>query len=129
MKRTKIIAYLVNFYSMSAVAGYECLMQLSHQDNLKEVVAEKVISLSKGQIKGGNFGALFKEQLKKKNSSLEVRGMMSSLSGEEEASFAIYRNTKEGQFVISEKISIQGASLGTSWFDSYKLGINCSLKT
>lgn len=121
MKRTKLIAYIVNFYSMSAVASYECVMQLSHQDNLNKVVAEKVISLDRGQIKGGNFGALFP--------TLEVKGMMSSMKGEEEASFAISRNNKDGQSVISEKISIQGTSHGTSWFDSYKLGINCSLKS
>lgn len=121
MKRTKLIAYIVNFYSMSAVASYECVMQLSHQDNLNKVVAEKVISLDKGQIRSGNFGALFP--------SLEVKGMISSMRGEEEASFAIYRSNKEGQIGIGEKISIQGTSHGTSWFDSYKLGINCSLKS
>jgi hypothetical protein len=121
MKRTKLIAYLVNFYSMSAVAGYECVMQLSHQENLNKVVAEKVITLEKGQMKGGKFGALF--------NTLEVKGMMSSMKGQEEANFAIYRNNKNGQSIVGETIQIQGTSHGTSWFDSYKLGINCSLKS
>lgn len=113
---------------MSAVAGYECLMQLSHQDNLNKVIAEKVIAIDKGQIKSGSFGTLFIEK-SMRHSSLEVNAFINGRNGEEDASFEIYRRHQKNLSSFGERITVHGTGESNRWFDSYKLGINCSLKS
>ena len=134
MKRTKILAYIVNFYSMSAVAGYECALQLAHTENLNQVVAEKVISISTDEIRSENIGNLFIESLKGKNkTSIEAQAIISGWEGQEDFNLDMLRTTQvknisESQ-KISETITLKGNQLETAWFDAYKLDINCKLTT
>ncbi len=134
MKRTKILAYIVNFYSMSAVAGYECALQLAHTENLNQVVAEKVISISTDEIRSENIGNLFIESLKGKNkTSIEGQAIISGWEGQEDLNLVMLRNTQVKNISdsqkISETITLKGNQLETAWFDTYKLDINCKLTT
>ena len=61
MKRTRIIAYIFNLYSMSAVAGYDCVLKLAHNDDLYKTVAEKTITIEQGAMRSGSFGTLLVE--------------------------------------------------------------------
>ena len=134
MKRTKILAYFVNFYSMSAVAGYECALQLAHTENLKEIVAEKVISIPTGEIRSGSIGSLFVESLKgKKKTFIEGRAVLSGWEGEEDLNLVMTRTTQiknKSEFSrISQTITLSGDQSETAWFDSYKLDVDCKITT
>jgi hypothetical protein len=134
MKRTKILAYIVNFYSMSAVAGYECALQLAHTENLKEVVAEKVISIPTGEMRSGSIGSLFVESLKSKRKTfIEGRAVLSGWEGEEDLNLVMMRTTEKRSSLetgrISETITLKGDQIETAWFDNYKLDVNCKITT
>jgi hypothetical protein len=134
MKRTKILAYIVNFYSMSAVAGYECALQLAHTENLKEVVAEKVISIPTGEMRSGSIGSLFVESLKgKRKTFIEGRAVLSGWEGEEDLNLVMMRTTEKRSSLetgrISETITLKGDQIETAWFDNYKLDVNCKMTT
>jgi hypothetical protein len=58
MKRTRILAYMLNLYSMSAVASYDCTLKLAHSEDLNVTVAEKVVSIGRGEMKAGFMGTL-----------------------------------------------------------------------
>lgn len=130
MKRTRVLAYFFNLYSMSAVAGYECTLKLAHSENLNKVIAEKVLVIDRAEMKSGNMGTLFVEYQKKKRSiSLDINAVMSGWANEEDATFVILRRTKTRRSTsaetISEIMNLKGDNQLTSWFDSYKLDINC----
>jgi hypothetical protein len=134
MKRTKILAYIVNFYSMSAVAGYECALQLAHTENLKEVVAEKVISIPTGEMRSGSTGSLFIESLKgKRKTFIEGRAVLSGWEGEEDLNLVMMRTNEKRSSLetgrISETITLKGDQIETAWFDNYKLDVNCKITT
>jgi hypothetical protein len=133
MKRTRIFAYLLNLYSMSAVAGYECTLKLAHSEDLNQVIAEKVLVIKKGEMRSRNMGTLFVEfEKRKKSISLDINAVMSGWQNEEDATFVILRRTKTRRTTSSETISeimnLKGDDQLTGWFDSYKLDINCQTK-
>jgi hypothetical protein len=130
MKRTRILAYMLNLYSMSAVASYECTLKLAHSEDLNMTIAEKVLTIGRGEMKSGNMGTLYVEfEKKKKTISLDINAVMSGWQNEEDATFVILRRTKTRRNTSAETISeimgLKGDDQRTGWFDSYKLDINC----
>lgn len=130
MKRARILAYIFNLYSMSAVAGYECTLKLAHSEDLNKVIAEKVLVIGRGEMKSGNMGTLFVEfEIKKHLISLDINAVMSGWHNEEDATFVILRRNKTRRNTsaetISEIMNLKGDDQITGWFDSYKLDINC----
>lgn len=133
MKRTRLIAMLFNFYSMSAVAGYECVLKLAHNEDLYKTVAERTLVAERSTMSAGSMGTLFVEQDKRnKKISLDINAVMSGWSGEEDASFVIIRRTSKRRShhaeTVSEIMTVKGDSSMTGWFDNYKLEINCKVK-
>lgn len=133
MIRTRIIACFFNLYSMSAVAGYECVLQLSHTENLDKVIAEKTVHIGNHQMRAGSEGILFVEYQKgKKKTTLDINSVMSGWEDEEDATFAVIRWTSNRRNVrgeaVSEKFTLKGDDELTGWFDSYKLDISCQVK-
>lgn len=130
MKKTRVLAYFLNLYSMSAAAGYECHMKLAHSEDLYKTIAEKTVSIRTAEMNAGKLGTLFVESQKgNKIISLDINGMMNGWKGEEDATFVILRTTQKKRTsstkTVSEKISIKGRDSVTSWFDSYMLDIKC----
>lgn len=130
MKRTRILAYIFNLYSMSAVASYDCTLKLAHSEDLNVTVAEKVVSIGRGEMKAGNVGTLFVEfEKKKKTFTLDINAVMNGWQNEEDATFVIIRRTKTRRNTTAETISeimnLKGNDQLTGWFDSYKLDISC----
>ena len=129
-KRTRALAYLINLYSMSAVAGYECVLKLAHTEDLHTVVAEKTVTIAQGKMTSGNMGTLFVEfERNRKRISIDINAVMSGWKGEEDASFIMIRRTKKRysnrSSTISEIMTVKGDDQMTGWFDSYKLDISC----
>lgn len=133
MKRTRIIAMLFNFYSMSAVAGYECVLKLAHIEDLYKTVAEKTLLIERSNMSAGSMGTLFVELDKRnKKISLDINAVMSGWQGEEDATFVIIRRESKRRShraeTVSEKMTLKGDSSMTGWFDSYKLEIECKVR-
>ena len=133
MKRTKMIAYIFNLYSMSAVAGYECHLKLTHLEDSAKVVSEKVIRIEKNQTKSGNVGILFVEsKFKKRMTSIHMNAVMSGWEGEEDVHFVLMRKFKKREKIksetISQTMSVKGSSAGTWMFDYYRLDMSCDVK-
>jgi hypothetical protein len=117
---------------MSAVAGYECTLKLSHKDNLDLVISEKTLSIAEGKMNSGNMGTLFVEfENNRKKISLDINAVMSGWRGEEDATFVMIRRTKKrystSSATVSEIMSIKGDDYITGWFDTYKLDISCKV--
>jgi hypothetical protein len=132
MKRTRIIAYIFNLYSMSAVAGYDCVLKLAHNDDLYKTVAEKTITIEQGAMRSGSFGTLLVEsEQRHKRISLDINAVMSGWKGEEDASFVVLRRTMKRSSnetqTVSEVMTVQGDEKMTGWFDAYKLDIKCQV--
>lgn len=133
MKRTRILAYLFNLYSMSAVAGYHCQLSLSHTEDLKATVAQKALQVKTGNLNSGNMGTLLVENSNfRKTVAVEINAVMSGWSNEEDATFVMMRTVRKKKSTnaerISEVITVKGNDHETLWFDSYKLEIDCSVK-
>ena len=131
-KRTRALAYLLNLYSMSAVAGYECVLKLAHTEDLNTTVAEKTVTIDQGRMTSGNMGTLFVEfERNRKRISIDINAVMSGWKGEEDASFIMIRRTKKrysnSSATISEIMTVKGDDQMTGWFDSYKLEISCKV--
>ena len=129
-KRTRALAYLINLYSMSAVAGYECVLKLAHTEDLYTTVAEKTVSIDQGRMISGNMGTLFVEfERNPKRISIDINAVMSGWKGEEDASFIMIRRTQKrysnSSSTSSEIMTVKGDDQMTGWFDSYKLDISC----
>lgn len=132
MRKARMLAYLLNLYSISATAGYECHLKLAHTEDLYKTIAEKTVSITSGQMSAGKLGTLFVESQKgNKIVSLDINGMMSGWRGEQDATFVILRSTQKKRSVktntVSEKISIKGSDSVTNWFDNYMLDIKCEV--
>ncbi len=125
MKRTRVLAYFMNLYTMSAVAGYECTLKLAHTDDLNRVVAEKTLNIAQGNMNSGNMGTLYLE------TSLDINAVMNGWRGEEDATFVIIRRNKKrystSSSTVSEIMTIKGTDQVTGWFDAYKLDIACKV--
>lgn len=133
MKRTRMIALFFNLYSVSAVAGYECTLKLSHTEDLHKVIAERTVRVEQGRMISGYMGTLFTEdQRKRKETTLDINAVMSGWNGEEDASFVIIRRATKRRNVetstISEVMTVKGNNSLTGWFDSYKVDIACEVK-
>ena len=129
MKRTKLLAYIFNLYSMSAVAGYECTLKLAHTEDLKQVVAEKVLTINRAEMRSGNMGTLFVESAKRnKQTTLDIHAVLSGWQGEEDMNLVVIRKTQKKHSAnvstISEIMNVQGNNQLTGWFDSYKLDVS-----
>ena len=132
MKRTRVLAYFFNLWSMSAVAGYECHLKLAHNDDLYKTVAEKTVSIEQGQMRSGNMGTLLVESQKgNRIVSLEINSVMSGWKGDEDAAFVILRKSQKKHSsktsTVSEVMNIKGNDSITSWFDDYMLDIKCEV--
>jgi len=130
VKRTRILAYLFNLYSMSAVADYQCVLKLAHNDDLYKTIAEKTVTIEEGKMKSGNMGTLFVEfQKNRKKISLDINAVLSGWKGEEDATFVMIRRTKKryslSSHTVSDIMTVKGNDSMTGWFDSYKLDIKC----
>lgn len=132
MRRIKVLTLLLNLHSISAVAGYECLLQFSHTENLKQVISEKIVQVEKEQLVSGDFGTVITEELTKKLLvGVTVHAVVSGESGGEDATFVMMRkvqkknNSKAER--ISENFTLKGNEDLTGWFDSYKVDISCRL--
>lgn len=132
MKRVRFLAMLINFHSISAVAGYECLLQFSHTENLNQVISEKVVEVEKEELISKDFGTVItEEQTRKLLVGVNVRAVLSGEIGAEDATFVMMRtvqkknNSKAER--ISENFTLKGNEDLTGWFDSYKVDISCRL--
>lgn len=133
-KRTRILAYLLNFYSMSAVAGYECVLQLAQKDDVNTVIAEKTLTAAPGTMNSGNLGTLFVEfENNRKKISLDINAVMNGSDGKESATFVMIRRTKKRfstkSSTVSEVLTLKGSDHVVGWFDTYKLDIDCKVTT
>lgn len=132
MKRTRILAYIFNLYSMSAVAGYDCDLKLAHNEDLYKTIAEKTLSIKEGAMNSGNMGTLYVEfEKNRKKISLDINAVMSGWKGEEDATVVIIRRTKKRYSTSSETVSeimtVKGNNKLTGWFDAYKLEMSCQV--
>ena len=132
MKRTRILAYILNLYSMSAVAGYDCNLKLAHSTNPDQVIGEKTLTIAQGNMNSGNMGTLFVEsENNRKKISLDINAVMSGWDSDENATFVMIRRTKKrystSSSTVSEIMTIKGNDHVTGSFDSYKLDINCKV--
>jgi len=132
MKRTRILAYLFNIYSMSAVAGYDCTLKLFHTNDLNKVIASKTLSIAQGRMNSGNMGTLYVEfEKNRKKISIDINAVLNGWSSEEDATFVMIRRTKKRYSssveTISEIMNVHGNDQMVGWFDSYKLDINCQV--
>lgn len=133
MKRTRLLAYLFNLYSISAVAGYHCQLSLSHSEDLKTPIAQKVLKVKTGNLDSGNMGTLFIENSnRRKTIALEINAVMSGWVNEEDATLVMMRTKRKKSSTraerISERITVKGDGHQTLWFDDYKLEIDCQVK-
>lgn len=132
MKKARVLAYMLNLYSMSAAAGYQCHLKLAHNEDLYKTVAEKTVSIQEGHMSAGKLGTLFVEsQRGNKIVSLDINAVMSGWKAEEDATFVIIRSIQKKRSTktetVSEKISIKGTDSVTNWFDNYMLDIKCQI--
>jgi hypothetical protein len=115
---------------MSAVADYQCVLKLAHNDDLYKTIAEKTLTIEEGKMKSGNMGTLFVEfEKNRKKISLDINAVMSGWKGEEDATFVMIRRAKKryslSSHTVSDIMTVKGNDSMTGWFDSYKLDINC----
>ena len=132
MKNTRILAFIFNLYSMSAVAGYDCTLKLAHNEDLYKTIAEKTLSIETSAMNSGNMGTLFVELAKnRKKISLDINAVMSGWKGEEDATVVIIRRTEKryssSSQTVSEIMTVKGDNKLTGWFDSYKLDMSCKV--
>jgi len=133
MKRTKLLAYIFNLYSMSAVAGYECTVQLTNIEDPMISSSEKMISIDRNELKSRNMGTFaIESQESKRLTSIQMNAVMSGWQGEEDIHFVMMRRFEKRSKVkfetISEIMSVKGDKSSTFWFDNYRLDIDCNVK-
>lgn len=133
MKRTKLLAYIFNLYSMSAVAGYECTVQLTNIEDPMISSSEKMISIDRNELKSRNMGTFaIESQESKRLTSIQMNAVMSGWQGEEDIHFVMMRRFQKRSKVkfetISEIMSVKGDKSSTFWFDNYRLDIDCDVK-
>ena len=133
MKRTKLLAYIFNLYSMSAVAGYECTVQLTNIEDPMISSSEKMISIDRNELKFRNMGTFaIESQESKRLTSIQMNAVMSGWQGEEDIHFVMMRRFQKRSKVkfetISEIMSVKGDKSSTFWFDNYRLDIDCDVK-
>ncbi len=115
---------------MSAVADYQCVLKLAHNDDLYKTIAEKTLTIEEGKMRSGNMGTLFVEfEKNRKKISIDINAVLSGWKGEEDATFVMIRRTKKryslSSQTVSDIVTVKGNESMTGWFDSYKLDINC----
>jgi hypothetical protein len=133
MKRTKLLAYIFNLYSMSAVAGYECTVQLTNIEDPMISSSEKMISIDRNELKSRNMGTFaIESQESKRLTSIQMNAVMSGWQGEEDIHFVMMRRFQKRSKIkfetISEIMSVKGDKSSTFWFDNYRLDIDCNVK-
>lgn len=133
MKRTKLLAYIFNLYSMSAVAGYECTVQLTNIEDPMISSSEKMISIDRNELKSRNMGTFaIESQESKRLTSIQMNAVMSGWQGEEDIHFVMMRRFQKRSKIkfetISEIMSVKGDNSSTFWFDNYRLDIDCDVK-
>lgn len=115
--KVRILCFFLNFYSVSAAAGYDCILKLSHVDAIDRVKITEILTLEKGVHfgKAGKLGQLY-----------SVEAYTNAQRAEEEIEFLISDN-RDGR-IVSEKIAIKGTGRAVTFFDSYKLVSNCEVR-
>lgn len=133
-KTTRLLALCLNFYSISAVADYQCVLQLKSIVNPDKIVAEKTYIIERSNMRAGSLGELHLESKKrKKKVTFEVNGVMSGWAGEEDAVFVIMRRetTRRSHHIqaFSNKIEVKGNDIGFgSTFDlKYDVEVRCKV--
>jgi hypothetical protein len=134
MRKARILAYCLNLMSISAAAHYECELKLAHSEDLYTTIATKKVEVKKAVMNAGNMGVLFVEsESKRRQTTLEINGVMSGWENEEDASFVIIRREKRKysskfQRLTDQVLTVKGNDKITGWFDSYKIDIDCKTK-
>jgi hypothetical protein len=133
MKRTKFLAMCFNFFSMSALAAYQCELKLSHENDPKTILAARTVQVGNNKMESGNMGTLLMEsETKRKRTSLDINAMMNGTKNEEDAAFVILRRTRKKNSASAQRISdvllLQANQQASAWFESYKLDIECQVK-
>jgi hypothetical protein len=133
MKRTKLLAYIFNLYSMSAVAGYECMVQLTNIEDPMISSSEKMIRIDRNELRSRNMGTFaIESQESKRLTSIQMNAVMSGWQGEEDIHFVMMRRFEKRSKIkfetISEIMSVKGDKSSTFWFDNYRLDIDCDVK-
>jgi hypothetical protein len=115
--RLRIICFIFNFYSISAVAGYDCILKLSHVDSVDRVKVTEVLTMERGVRYGtaGKLGQLY-----------SIEAYTNAQVAEEEIELSI-SDSKDGH-VVSEKIALKGNSKAVTFFDSYQLVSSCEIR-
>lgn len=131
-KRTRLLACLLNFYSMSAVASYECVLKLAQNNDLNTVIGEKTLIAAPGTMNSGNLGTLFVEfENNRKKISLDINAVMNGSVGKENATFVMIRRTTKRFSIksstVSDVLTLKGSDQVEGWFDTYKLDISCQV--
>jgi hypothetical protein len=130
--RIKILFFILNFYSMSVAADYECLLNLYNSD--ETLLAVKRISVAHTQAISGDQGILYTEYQKgkKTKTTLNIRTVINGCEKEEEASFQVIRHTferkKYNAEIVSEEFFLDGTSHLVGRFENYRLDIDCKIR-
>lgn len=111
ISRVRILAYLINFWSMSAVAGYQCTMTFSNVDTPEKVVAAKLISIDDG-IRSGSEGKIL--------NTVNVEAFINGQVSEEEAEILLSTETE-----LSDKIELKGEGKSVNYFSVYRIVTSC----
>lgn len=137
MKNFRMLALMINFYSVSAVAGHVCTVQLAHTEDLYNTAGEKVVETKHGIISSKIFGTIVVEHEKvnrkgivKEAVHMDLHGVVDGWDGQQESSFAFVRKTyKNGKRIgwenFDKRITVKGTSRVRDWFDNYKVEIDC----
>lgn len=133
-KTTRLLAFCLNFYSISAVADYHCGLKLQSIDDSKLVV-EKSYSIGRSQIRAGSLGEIHVEDKRRsKKITLELNAVMSGWAGEEDAAFVIMRreSTKRSTRAQahSDVIKVKGddVGFGTTFDLKYDVEVKCRVE-
>lgn len=124
-----IIGLLISF---NALAGYECELKLSHNEDLYKTIAQAKISANDRDLRTIHLKEFFiEEKTKRKTISVSVQAAVVGWTGEEEVAVAVFRRSVKNFSIettsLNRKLSIKGSDSGTLWFENYKLDIKCNL--
>jgi hypothetical protein len=130
MKRTKLLAYIFNLYSMSAVAGYDCVLHLYNNQQLDQPLAVKSMLIEQDEMRAFNPGTLLVERTTwRRKQSLELNATLGGWTGDEHATFLFLRKQQRrfsaDSEAITEPIQLKGNQEISHWFDKYVVNIKC----
>lgn len=111
ISRVRILAYLINFWCMSAVAGYQCTMTFSNIEAPEKIVAAKLISIEDG-IRSGSEGRILNK--------VNIEAFINGQASEQEAEILLSTDSE-----LSDKIELKGEGKSVSYFSVYRIVTSC----